>query len=411
VIDVVVIGGGPAGTTAAIRLAQLGFGVRLFERAAFPRPHVGESLSPGVWVHLRTLGVDDRVLRAGFRQSHVTLLRWRGETERVVSERPSLIVDRARFDALLLAAARDSGVDVRQPCEPFGLDDARFVVDASGRSGVTRRARRPTAPRTIAWHARWRDAGGRNETLVERLFVEGAGVWLWGTALPDGSFSAMAFGDPREPMPSMLARSQLFGWLGGDPIEPVRAADATPYVCDDPIDMRSCAAGDAAVAIDPISSSGVQVAMGGSIAASVAINTILRRPGDAPAAIRFYREHVARVSRRHAAWSAEAYDPVTPPGPSLPFEVTSELLAANSEAMVITPAVRGDFVELVDAVRVSGGEDVAYLGGTPLAPLVASVTSPSPARRIVERWSETMPPERAAAVLRWLVEQQVIVRL
>jgi len=399
VIDVVVIGGGPAGATAALRLAQLGFGVRLFERAAFPRPHVGESLSPGIWVHLQTLGVLDRVLRAGFRQSNVTLLRWRGDTERVVSDKPSLIVDRARFDALLLDAAREAGVDVRQPCEPSGLGEARFVVDATGRAGVTRRARRTTAPRTIAWHARWRAA--REETLVERLDA----TWLWGTTLPDGTFSAMAFGDPHEPMPSMLGRSQLFAWLCDEPIEPPRAADATPYVCDDPIDERSCVVGDAAVAIDPISSSGVQVAMAGSIAASIAINTILRRSPDA--AIRFYREHVARVSQRHAAWTAESYATPAPPGPSLALGVT-DVLAANTETIVTTPAVRGEFVELVDAVRTPAGDDVAYLGGIPLAPLVASVTSPSPARRIVERWSQTMPPARAAAVLRWLVEQRAI---
>jgi len=405
-IDVLVIGGGPAGAVVALRLAQLGLAVRLMERSTFPRPHVGESLSPGVWVHFATLGVADRVLHAGFRMSRQTLLRWRGQTERIVSERPSLIVDRGRFDALMLGAARDAGVDVRQPCaaSAHDLGEARFVVDASGRSGFTRRTRRPVASRKIAWHARWPDARGESATRVERLDA----TWLWGTTLPDGTFSAMAFGSGEEPMASMLRRSELFSRLG-DPIDPPRAADATPYVCDDPIDMRSAAVGEAAFAIDPISSSGVQAAMASGIAAAAAINTILRRPADASAAIRFYAAHVARTSERHAAWAADSYA-AAPPKTAEPIAIDDgALFAANTTAVVTAPAIRGDFIELVAAVRTRFGDDVAFLEDTALAPLLASLASPTPARRIVDDWSRTMPPSRAAAVLTWLVEQQVLI--
>jgi len=386
-VDVFVIGGGPAGAAVALRLAQLGFRVRLAERRAFPRPHVGESLSPGVWTHFETLGVADAVARAGFRACTTTLLRWRGETERVVSERPSLVVDRGRFDALLLDAARDAGVDVRQPCDASS-PDARFVIDASGRAAATRRPRREVAPRVIAWHARWPSADGREETLVERL----DDAWLWGTALPDGTFSAMSFG---KPLAALLRRSHLFAWLR-EPLDPPRAADATPYVCDDPIDMHSAAVGEAAFAIDPISSSGVQAAIASSIAAAIAVNTILRRPRDADAAIRFYTAHVARASTRHAAWAASSYEPPAP-------EV--ETVAGD---IVLAPAVRGDFIELIPAVRTRSGDAVAYLGGTPLAPLVDSLRTPAPMPEILDRWSRTIPRPHAEAVLRWLVRERVV---
>jgi 2-polyprenyl-6-methoxyphenol hydroxylase-like FAD-dependent oxidoreductase len=404
-IDVLMIGGGPAGSAAALRLAQLGHAVRLVERSSFPRPHVGESLSPGVWVHFATLGVLERIERAGFRLAFETLLRWRGETERIVTERPSLIVDRARFDALLLDAARAAGVDVRQPAEISDADvrNARFVIDASGRAGVTRRPRRPTAPRLLAWHARW-PAAARRETLVERL----GDAWLWGTALPDGTFSAMKFGGDAAPMRDALQRSELFAWLG-DPIERPRAVDATPYVCDAPIDARGAAVGEAAFAIDPISSSGVQTALASSIAAAIAINTILRRPEDAAAAIAFYTAHVARASARHTAWAAESYAP-QPLSDAPPIAIDdAALLAANHDAAVTVPLARGDFVELAPAIRTASGDAVAFLGETPLAPLVASLTSPAPAHRIVERWSATMPRRRAAEVLAWLVEQRAVV--
>ncbi|HXH63279.1 MAG TPA: tryptophan 7-halogenase, partial [Gemmatimonadales bacterium] len=221
-VDVLVVGGGPAGSAAALRLAMLGCSVLLVERSAFPRPHVGESLSPGVWVHFDRLDISERIEGAGFRRSFDTLLRWDGETSRVRAGRPSLIVDRARFDALMLDAARKAGAEVAQPASAEQVDaidggwrvrlsdgrtaEARFLVDASGRAGFSRRARRFTAGRLIAWHARWRVGNPPAETLVERC----GDRWLWGTTLPDGTFSAMTFGSESAPMMETLRGSTLF---------------------------------------------------------------------------------------------------------------------------------------------------------------------------------------------------------
>jgi 2-polyprenyl-6-methoxyphenol hydroxylase-like FAD-dependent oxidoreductase len=58
--EICVVGGGPAGAVAAMRLAQLGHDVVLLEKADFPRRHVGEGLSPGTWPLLRYLDIVDR---------------------------------------------------------------------------------------------------------------------------------------------------------------------------------------------------------------------------------------------------------------------------------------------------------------------------------------------------------------
>ena len=64
--DVVIVGGGPAGATAASWLARRGHRVVLFERDQFPRFHIGESLLASVNDVLRAIGADSLVREAGF---------------------------------------------------------------------------------------------------------------------------------------------------------------------------------------------------------------------------------------------------------------------------------------------------------------------------------------------------------
>jgi FAD-dependent halogenase len=72
--DAAVIGGGPAGTSAAILLAKAGKRVVLFERSLFPRFQIGESLLPAGWEIWRRLGVTEKIEAEGLRSNRVSIL-------------------------------------------------------------------------------------------------------------------------------------------------------------------------------------------------------------------------------------------------------------------------------------------------------------------------------------------------
>ena len=68
--DVVVIGGGPAGSTTATLIAQKGYKVQLFEREKFPRYHIGESLIPETYWVLQRLNMLDKMRKSHFVHKH-----------------------------------------------------------------------------------------------------------------------------------------------------------------------------------------------------------------------------------------------------------------------------------------------------------------------------------------------------
>src|SRR5687767_5480829 len=121
--DVAVIGGGPAGSTAAAWLARSGKHVILLERDHFPRFHIGESLLASVNDALDAIGAADRVRAAAFPAKWgATFMTPDGAVERfadfaIVPEAPqpqTWQVCRGTFDELLLRHASDSGADVRE---------------------------------------------------------------------------------------------------------------------------------------------------------------------------------------------------------------------------------------------------------------------------------------------------------
>ncbi len=160
--DILIIGGGPAGATAATLLAQKGFQVQVVEKAKFPRAHVGESLIPFCYGLLNELGVLEQVQAMAFPKPGVRFTNESGERYSTycfanVIEGPEKIsfhVDRANFDKILLDNAKEKGAqvleeamakDIRFEKNRVSLDvelsnkdlqtfNAQFIIDASGQN-------------------------------------------------------------------------------------------------------------------------------------------------------------------------------------------------------------------------------------------------------------------------------------
>ena len=220
-LDVVVIGGGPAGSTTSTLLAQRGLRVRLFERERFPRFHIGESLIPETYWVLRRLNMLPRMHESPFVKKYsVQFVNSLGKESAPFyfwDNKPhecsqTWQVVRSEFDQMMLDNAREHGVDVREGVRvrdvlfdgdravgvriqvDGALDEvrARVVVDASGQNGLLMnrlnlRVWDPILNKGAIWtywQGAYRDTG-RDEGATLVIQTPGRNGWFWYIPLHD----------------------------------------------------------------------------------------------------------------------------------------------------------------------------------------------------------------------------------
>jgi flavin-dependent dehydrogenase len=220
--DVVVIGGGPAGATAATLIADQGHRVRLFERDRFPRFHVGESLVPETYWVLDRLGMLPKLRQSRFVQKHsVQFVSGSGRAaapfyfrdNRPHESSQTWQVVRSEFDKLMLDNAREHGVEVHEGARVIEvlIEDGRargvkvktedgslievrapVTVDASGQVGLLQSRLRlrvwdPVLAKGSVW-TYWRGAWrgeGRDEGATGVIQTPDRQGWFWYIPLHD----------------------------------------------------------------------------------------------------------------------------------------------------------------------------------------------------------------------------------
>ena len=336
--DVAIIGGGPAGSTAATLLAQAGRRVIVLEKSFFPRFHIGESLLPRSMSTLARMGVLEKIEAAGFvKKFGAEIASGCGAKESRFyfkdGFRPrgdhAFQVSRAEFDKILLDHARESGADVREGVSVNGVTfpgnesrletsigpvTSEFVLDCSGRNTLLASQLGLKVPydglNKIAVYAHYENVDrpeGMDGTLTR--MIRARDRWFWMIPLSPTKMSV-----------GVVMDTQVFRSLRSTPVKvltdsitmlPVmrqrmlRSELCTPVHSSGDYSYRNTSlhgrrwlmAGDAAGFIDPVFSSGIFLAMLGAEQAADAVHSALDNPGQAPKFFFRYQHRMQKVMK------------------------------------------------------------------------------------------------------------------
>jgi flavin-dependent dehydrogenase len=340
--DVVIVGGGPAGSTAAIVLAKAGLDVCVLEKATHPRYHIGESILPRTTLLLQELGVEEIVKQLphvpkygaefGFGNNFET--RKFLFADGLIPSPPVFNVERALFDKAMLDQARSAGATVREQCPATTINrlskedveiatrdsvvKGRMLLDASGQGTLVGRHLR-TRRRFKKSHMQ-RVAYSQHFNNVERPVKNGSGHpaiimceegWFWLIGLNKTKTSV-----------GFVAHPSLAGSIGVNPTDllqwaiarcplvrhRMRDAEGSPknivlsdysYNCWPYAGDGYFLIGDAACFLDPIFSTGVTFAMMSGAHAATDLVDVLNGTMDSRIA---YRRHCRFIKRGTAPY-------------------------------------------------------------------------------------------------------------
>ncbi len=357
--DIIVIGGGPSGSTVATILAQKGYSVELFEREHFPRFHIGESMIPNTYFALERTGLLNKMKGSHFIKKHsVQFINQKGrlsepfyfEDNKPHESSQTWQVRRSEFDKLSLDHARDNGVKVSEGARVIEVlfegtravgirvkpEDgperevrAKVVIDASGQSALIidrfgLREWDPQLKKAALW-TYWKGARrdtGRDEGATLVIQTEGKKGWFWYIPLHDDVISVGVVADANyllkdrdnkdpeaiyfeevakapglQPLIANATRSDIF-----------RIQKEYTYRAKKVAGDGWCLVGDAFGFLDPLYSSGLLLAMTSASMAADAIDEAIVKGDTSEAQLRSWEVPFLQGMDRIRRLVCEFYD-------------------------------------------------------------------------------------------------------
>jgi flavin-dependent dehydrogenase len=318
--DLLIIGGGPAGTAAAITAARAGARVLLLERGRYPRHKVcGEFISAEGVSLLQSLGLDDLLARVP-RINRARIFAAKTVAEALISPAAAAI-SRHKLDDSLWQLAASSGTDCRLQTEAHGIHGAgpftvatsagsfitHSVINASGRWSNLRRTNllAPPARKWVGWKAHFREADAPLSVDLY-FFPEGyCGVQPIGAGRINAcamvrASAADSISEVLQLHPALAARSRA--WQPAfDPIATAPLVFGAPQ----PEEGGVLFAGDAAGFIDPFIGDGISLALRSGAMAATALRGFWKGKCSLAEAAACYRRTYDRELRplfRNAGW-------------------------------------------------------------------------------------------------------------
>ena len=331
--DVLVIGGGPAGSTVAPFLAEKGYKVVMLEKARHPRFHIGESLLPANLPLFERMGIADEVKAIGMVKPGAEFVSPHHEMSQVFhfaeawdkSMPYAYQVKRDEFDTILIRNAASKGVEVHEGCRAkavdFQADDsvvvralhddgreqewhARFLVDASGRDTflanrfqIKHRNPKHNSSAIYGHFAGAKRHEGSAEGNITIFWFEHGWFWFIPMMNDVTSIGMVTWPYYMKTKGDRSLEQFLMDGIAMCPALAMRLKDATltnkveatgnfSYVSERNHGKNYVMLGDAYAFIDPVFSSGVLLAMNSGVIAAEAIDTCLKTPAKAAAALK-----------------------------------------------------------------------------------------------------------------------------
>ncbi len=331
--DVLVIGGGPAGTTVAPILAEKGYKVVLLEKARHPRFHIGESLLPANLPLFEKMGIADQVREIGMVKPGAEFVSPHHDMSQVFhfadawdkSMPYAYQVKRAEFDTVLIRNAEKKGVEVHENCKARAVDfqsdnsavvraqhddgrevewKARFVVDASGRDTflanrfqIKHRNPKHNSSAIYGHFSGAKRHDGDAEGNIAIFWFEHGWFWFIPMMNDATSIGMVTWPYYMKTIGDRSLQQFLMDGIAMCPALAERLKDAKletkveatgnfSYVSERNHGANYLLLGDAYAFIDPVFSSGVLLAMNSGVIGAEAIDTCLKTPAKAAAALK-----------------------------------------------------------------------------------------------------------------------------